>query len=99
MSALAGAVGALLIIAVVIVVWPLVRHRPNAMAADAETQALRLYCQQLAEIERACAEDGLDAGEADALQAEIKRRMLAVAESGAVNAPPAQPAAVRLRLT
>lgn len=99
MSALAGAVGALLIIAVVIVVWPLVRHRPTAMAADAETQALRLYRQQLAEIDRACAEDGLDAREAEALQAEIKRRMLAVAEAGAVNAPPAQPAAVRLRLT
>ena len=102
MSALAGAVGALLIIAVVIVVWPLVRHRPNTMAADAETQALRLYRQQLAEIDRAAAEDGLDASEADALRAEIKRRMLVVAEAGSAKEPPQQPlppSRVRLRLT
>lgn len=96
MSSFAGAVAALLIIAVGIVVWPLLRQRPRAMAAGAETQSLKLYRQQLAEIERARAEDGLEAGEADALKAEIKRRMLAVADARAESEVPAHPAAVRL---
>ncbi len=101
MSALIGAIGALLIACVALVVWPLMRPRPNAASVDAETQALKLYRQQLAELDRAAAEDGLDAGEAAALKLEIKRRMLAVAETGnAKEPPPGQlPSGGRLRLT
>ncbi len=105
MSALIGAFGALLIACVALVVWPLMRSRPNAASVDAETQALKLYRQQLAELDRAAAEDGLDAGEAAALKVEIKRRMLAVAEAGnAKEPPPGQPpgqppSGIRLRLT
>lgn len=101
MSALIGAIGALLMACVALVVWPLMRPRPNSGSVDAETQALRLYRQQLAELDRATAEDGLDAGEAAALKVEIKRRMLAVAEAGSLKEPPpAQPpSGVRLRLT
>ena len=92
MSALIGAIGALLMACVALVVWPLMRSQPNSGSVDAETQALRLYRQQLAELDRATAEDGLDAGEAAALKVEIKRRMLAVAEAGnAQEPPPAQP--------
>lgn len=102
MSALISAIGALLVACVALVVWPLVRPRPNPVAVDAETQALRLYRQQLAELDRAAAEDGLDASEAAALRAEIKRRMLAVAEAGSAKEPqqqPLPPSRVRLRLT
>ncbi|HRW61554.1 MAG TPA: c-type cytochrome biogenesis protein CcmI, partial [Defluviicoccus sp.] len=102
MSALIGAIGALLIACVALVVWPLMRPRPNAASVNAETQALTLYRQQLAELDRAAAEDGLDAGEAAALKVEIKRRMLAVAEAGNAQKPPPPgqpPSGVRLRLT
>ena len=98
MSALISAIGALLLACIALVVWPLMRPRPNAAAVEGETQALRLYRQQLAEIDRAAAEDGLDAGEAAALRAEIKRRMLAVAEAGSTKEPP-PPSRVWLRLT
>lgn len=101
MSALIAAIGALLIACVALVVWPLMRPRPNAASVNAETQALTLYRQQLAELDRAAAEDGLDAGEAAALKVEIKRRMLAVAEAGNPQKPPPgqPPSGVRLRLT
>lgn len=99
MSALIGAIGALLAACVAVVVWPLVRLRPSAAAVEGETQALRLYRQQLAELDRAAAEDGLDASEAAALRVEIKRRMLAVAEDGSMKEPPPPPSGVRLRLT
>lgn len=99
MSALIGAIAVLLLIAVVIVVWPLVRPRPDATAIESQTQALRLYREQLAEIDRIAAEDGLDAGEAAALRAEIKRRMLEVAADGGTKEQPPPPSRGRLRLT
>ncbi|HOT84122.1 MAG TPA: c-type cytochrome biogenesis protein CcmI [Candidatus Defluviicoccus seviourii] len=101
MSTLTGAIGALLMACVALVVWPLMRPRPNSGSVDSGTQALRLYRQQLAELDRAAAEDGLDAGEAAALKVEIKRRMLAVAEAGNAQEPPSgqPPSGVRLRLT
>lgn len=101
MSTLTGAIGALVMACVALVVWPLMRPRPNAASVDSGTQALRLYRQQLAELDRAAAEDGLDAGEAAALKVEIKRRMLAVAEAGNAQEPPSgqPPSGVRLRLT
>ncbi len=101
MSALIGAIGALLMACVALVIWPLMRPRPNAASVDAETQALKLYRQQLAELDRAAAEDGLDAGEAAALRVEIKRRMLAVAAAGSAQEPPPEqpPSGGWLRLT
>lgn len=101
MSALIGAIGALLMACVALVIWPLMRPRPNAASVDAETQALKLYRQQLAELDRAAAEDGLDAGEAAALRVEIKHRMLAVAAAGSAQEPPPEqpPSGGRLRLT
>ena len=73
MSPLVIGIGALLLGVQLLVVWPLLR-RPRADAGDGdEARAVRLYRQQLAEIERGCADGLIDAGEAEALWPEAFR--------------------------
>lgn len=99
MSPLVIGIGALLLGVQLLVVWPLLR-RPRADAGDGdEARAVRLYRQQLAEIERGCADGLIDAGEAEALKAEVKRRMLAVAAAGQSPKPQAPPPPTGRRLS
>lgn len=99
MSPLVIGIGALLTGAVLLMIWPLLRRRQGSGSDSAEASALRLYRQQLAEIEQGCADGLLEAGEAEALKAEVKRRMLAVAETGEVPKPRTPPQAHGRRLS
>lgn len=64
--------------AVATVVWPLMRRRNAAGAADANDVAV--YRDQLAEIERDRAADRIGPAEAEAARVEISRRLLAAAD-------------------
>lgn len=81
---LAGALSAL---ALVLLLWPLLR-RP-AGAAPRQAYDLNVYRDQLAEVEREAAEGNLGAEQAAAARAEIEHRLLATAEVGAETAVPA----------
>ncbi len=75
------AAGALSAFAVGLLLWPLLR-RPAAIAPR-QAYDLNVYQDQLAEIAREAAEGRIDAEQAAAARAEIERRLLATAESGA----------------
>jgi len=91
------AAGALSAFAVGLLLWPLLR-RPAAIAPR-QAYDLNVYQDQLAEIARETAEGRLDPEQAAAARAEIERRLLATAESGADSGAedsggPAEPRAI-----
>jgi len=73
--------GALSALAIGLLLWPLLR-RP-ADGAPRQVYDLNVYRDQLAEVDREAAEGSLGAEQAAAARAEIERRLLASAESGA----------------
>ncbi len=75
------AAGALSALAIGLLLWPLLR-RP-AEAAPRQAYDLGVYRDQLAEVAREAAEGSLGAEQAAAARAEIERRLLAAAETGA----------------
>ncbi|MCP5365444.1 MAG: c-type cytochrome biogenesis protein CcmI [Hyphomicrobiales bacterium] len=70
-------VGTVLTIAVIgLTFWPLRHRRGNAIPSMRTAYALRLYQDQLREIEREQSEGQISASEAEAIRTEIKRRIL-----------------------
>ena len=92
--------GALSAFAIGLLLWPLLRRPATTTAAPRQAYDLNIYQDQLAEIAREEAEGRLDAEQAVAARAEIERRLLATAETGA-EAPggPAEPRAIDRAVT
>lgn len=79
-----AAAGILSLGTLALLLWPLLRGRrpaPTRAAFD-----IRLYRDQLAEVERDAARGLLAPAEAEAARTEVKRRLLAAADAGAVAA-------------
>ncbi len=96
------AAGALSALAIGLLLWPLLR-RP-AEVAPRQAYDRGVYRDQLAEIAREAAEGSLGAEPAAAARAEIERRLLATAGTGAetaADAPsgPAEPRAIDRAVT
>ena len=72
---------ALTAVAVVAVIWPLMRAPAQADAADASDQSdVSVYRDQLAEVDRDAARGLISADQAEAARVEIARRMIAAAD-------------------
>jgi len=82
------AAGILSIASLALLLWPLLRRR-GPVAEPRAAYDLRLYRDQLAEVDRDRVRGLLGAEEAEATRIEIKRRMLAAAGAGVVVAKPA----------
>lgn len=79
---------ALSALAVVVLLWPLLRRRTEV--APRQAYDLGVYRDQLAEVAREAAEGTLGPEQAAAARAEIERRLLAAAETGDDGTPPAR---------
>jgi cytochrome c-type biogenesis protein CcmH len=96
------AAGALSALAIGLLLWPLLRR--STTAAPRQAYDLDVYRDQLAEIACEAAEGRLDAEQAATARAEIERRLLATAETGAetgADGPsgPAEPRAIDRAVT
>ncbi len=70
---------ALVVVGTALVVWPLLRPRPDA---DPEARAIAVYRQQLDELDRDRARGLIDDEQMDAARIEIQRRILHAAKAG-----------------